>query len=226
MHIKVVVAVNAGDLFNDVRLDGDVLGRAPARHTHGEVVAVIFRFKAQRTQGMKDRFVRDLNAGVPIHIRLVEVQHHFRIAAGVFIRQGRDDARVLIGICKQLHEPRDGGNGHFGVKAFFIAHGRICAVRQTYRRFAHGDRVERGGFQRKRRGVLHDLAVKPAHDARDRHRRVAVADHQRVFIDRALHAVERLERERLKKALDAQLFDLARVERMHRLPHFEHQVVR
>ena len=98
-------------------------------------------------------------------------------------------------------------------------------MRQTNGRFADRGSVKGGGFERQGGGVLHDLGVETAHDAGDRHRRVVVADHQGVFVHMALYAVEGLEFKRRIKALDADLFDLARIERVHGLTHFEHEVV-
>ena len=98
-------------------------------------------------------------------------------------------------------------------------------MRQTDGGFADGNRVKGGGFKRQGGGVFDDFGVETAHNPGDCHRRVAVANHQGVFVDMAFHAVERLELKRFLEALNPQFFHFARVERVHRLPHFEHQVV-
>ena len=64
-----------------------------------------------------------------------------------------------------------------------------------------------------------------AHDTGNGHRLVAVADHEGVFVDAALYAVQGLEYEGRFKLLDADLFHLTGVEGMHGLTHFQHQIV-
>ena len=145
---------------------------------------------------------------------------------GVLVGQAGGDAHFRVVLLEELDEAGNGDGRHFRVKALFVAGGGIGAVGEADAALADGRRVERGGFQRQARRVIDNFAVQTAHDACDGNRLVAVADHQRVRVDGALHLVQRLEREALREAADADLLHLAAVEGVHRLPHFQHQIVR
>ena len=225
VHGEVVIAVDTRDFFDDVRFNRDVFGGAPARHGHREVIAVSFDGKTQRFERVDNRVPVNFDTGIAVDISLIKIERHGVVMIGVFVGQRRNHAGVFVSIGQQFDKARNSRNGHFRVKAFFIAHGRVGSVRQTHGGFADGNRVKGGGFQRQGGGVFDDFRVKTAHNPGDCHRRVAVANHQSVFVNMAFHAVERLERKRFWEALNPQFFHFARVERMHRLPHFEHQVV-
>jgi hypothetical protein len=116
--------------------------------------------------------------------------------------------------------------GQLGVEGLFVAHGGVGAQAEARGGLAHADSVEVRGLEQQAVGVVLDLGVEAAHDAGDGDRLALGADHQRVFVDVALHAVQRLELERLVEALDLDRVDLRAVERVHRLAELEHQVVR
>ena len=67
--------------------------------------------------------------------------------------------------------------------------------------------------------------MKNINNAGNGNRVVVVADHQGVFVDIALHAVQGLEHKGCGEFLDADLLYLAGVECVHGLTHFQHQVV-
>ena len=226
MHVEVIITVNTGDLLNNIRLHGDVLRRTPGGYGHAEAVAVEGDGKAEAFQRFHDRAVVDRNTGIFIDKRFVKVDRALRITVGIFIGQRRNNDRTAVVGLQQLQETRDRLVAQFRVKALFITHGSVGTVTEAHGGFTDGRRVKGSGLQRQRRGILHDLAVKAAHNTGDRHRRFVVTDHQRIFVDRSVHAVERLEGERLVKAPDADLADLTGVKGVHRLTHFEHEIVR
>ena len=144
---------------------------------------------------------------------------------GVGVGQSGNDLHIGVVLLQEIEETGDRGNRHFGIERLLIAHGSVGAVCKTDGRLADGRRVKGRGLECQGGGVRDDLGIQTAHDARDRNGGVVVADHEGVFVDSALHAVEGLEHKRLGKALDADLADLAGVEGVHRLTHFEHEVV-
>ena len=225
VHGEVVIAVNTRDFFDDIRFNRNVFGGAPARHGHREVVAVSFDGKTERFERVDNRVPVNFDTGIAVDISLIKIERYGAVMIGVFVGKRRNHAGIFVGIGQQFDKPRNSRNGHFRVEAFFIAHRRVGSVRQTHGGFADGNRVEGGGFQRQGGGVFDDFRVKTAHNPGDCHRRVAVANHQSIFVDMAFHTVERLELKRFLEALNPQFFHLARVKCVHRLPHFEHQIV-
>ena len=225
VHVKVVVAVDTGDLLDDVGLDGHVLGGAPGGHGHVVAPGVGVHKEAEGAQRTHDILVADGDAGVAVHKAPVEIERDLRIAAGVFVRQGGDDLHAAVDALQQPEEAGDGGHGHLGVEALFVARGGVGAVAEAYRGLADGGRVEVGGLQRQAGGVGDDLAVQTAHDARDGHGLVPVADHQGLGVDVPLRAVEGLEGEGRVEAADADALHLAAVKGVHGLADLQHQVV-
>ena len=143
----------------------------------------------------------------------------------VFIGQGGYDLHALVELLDQVYKARDRRGGQLGIERLLIAHGSVGTVAESHGGFADGSRVKGSGFEGEGVGILDDLTVQTAHDARDRDRGIVVADHQCFGVDMALHAVEGGEVKILLKALDTDLADLARVERVHRLTHLEHEVI-
>ena len=98
VHDKVVVAVDSGDLLNDVSLHGDVLGRSVGGHPNREPILRGFHAKAQSLQRFSDRLRRDVYSGIPIHKGLVKVQHHRLVVEGIFIGQRRSHLHPAVNI--------------------------------------------------------------------------------------------------------------------------------
>ena len=74
-------------------------------------------------------------------------------------------------------------------------------------------------------GILDDLRVKTAHDARDGDGNISVADHQGIGVDMTLYTVKGGKLKFLIKTLDADILDLSGIESVHRLAHLEHEIV-
>ena len=81
--------------------------------------------------------------------------------------------------------------GEVGADALLEAQGGLAAQLQLRRGAADGAGVEVGDLEEDRLRRLRDLAVAAAHDARDRNRTLAVADHEHVGVEVALDAVQR-----------------------------------
>ena len=144
---------------------------------------------------------------------------------GVLVGQRGNDLNAAVVLLQKIEETRDRRDGHFGVKALFVAHGSVGTMRQTDGGFADGSCVKGRGLQRQGGGILDDLGIETAHDTGDRHRGVVVADHEGVLVDLSVNAVKGFEHKGLIEALDTDLADLARIEGVHGLSHFEHEVV-
>ena len=96
MNGKVVIAVNARDLFDDVRLHGDVLGRTPRGNHHVKHAVFFPDGKAEALERLDDGAVVDLNAGVAVNKGLVKVQLHGVIAERSFIGECRHDLHLVV----------------------------------------------------------------------------------------------------------------------------------
>ena len=165
--------------------------------------------EAEAVKGFENGVVADLNARVAVNKRLVKAELYRVVTESVLVGECGNHLNSAVVLLEQIQKTGDGCVAHLGVKALFIAHGRVGAVCQTNGGFTNGSRVEGCGFEGEGSGVLNDLGVKTAHDTCDRDGSIVVADHQCVFVYIALHAVQSLEGEGLVKALDADLADLA-----------------
>ena len=100
--LEIVVAVDAGDLLDDVRLDGHVLGGPPRGDLHLELLAVKLRAEAQGPQGGQNLVVRDVDASVPVHIGLGKAQGHLRVLLAIHVGEPGDDLGVRVDVQQQL----------------------------------------------------------------------------------------------------------------------------
>ena len=100
--LEVVVAVDAGDLLDDVRLDGHVLGGPPGGDLHLELLAVKLGAEAQGPQGGQNLVVRDVDAGVPVHIGLGKAQGDLGVLLPVHVGEPGDDLGIRVDVQQQL----------------------------------------------------------------------------------------------------------------------------
>jgi len=98
------------------------------------------------------------------------------------------------------------------------------AQSQPHRSLADGRRLERGGFQDHRLGIGADLAIRPAHDAGQRNRALAIGNHAIVRLQRARLTVQRRQCLALNRAAhpDEPAAHVPRIEGMKRIARFEH----
>ena len=224
-NLEVIVAVNTGDLLDDVGLDGDILRCTPGRHVRGEDFVFKRRCEAERGKRIQNLFVGNIDARITVYKFLIERDVDFVVVADIDVRHGGDDLHTRVDLGEQLHEVLDGDVGHFRVKGFLITHGSIRAQTDARGGLAHAYSVKVCGFEQQTVRVIFNLGVETAHDARDGDRFFLGADHQRVFVDAALCAVQRFKLERSGEALHLNGIDLCAVERVHRLAELEHEVV-
>ena len=146
------------------------------------------------------------------------------------IVQDVDDAVHHLASPQQLHQltgPVDGGQRVHGVQALLELGGRLGAHTQGQRAPADAGAVEAGGLEHHVVGVVHDLGVQPAHDARQTYRPALVGNDQMVGVQRVLPAVQGGELFALSGTADDDLpaVDIAVVEGVHGLAVLQHDVV-
>ena len=225
VNVEVVVAVDTGDFFDDVRFHGYVLGCSPAGNIHGEHIIFQLHAKAQSQQSVYDGVVGDFDTCVTVYKCLVKSKADVIIFECIFVGKCGNHFCAVVDILQQFYKSCDRCHGHFGIQALFVTLGSVSSVAQTNGGLTDGSCIESCGFQSQGSGIFHDLGIQTAHDTCDGNRSVVVADHQSVFVDVTLYAVQSLEGEGLFKTLDADLFYLTGVKCMHGLTHFQHQVV-
>ena len=119
---KIIVAVNTGDLLDDVGVHGNVLRRSPRGNENVEFVAVEGYLKAEACEGLDDGVVVDLNAGVAVDEALVKAEVNLRILKRGLVGQRRNDLNAAVVLHQQIEETGDCRNGQLGVKTLFVAH--------------------------------------------------------------------------------------------------------
>ena len=169
--------------------------------------------------------IRDLDAGITIYEGLIEGEGDGGVLICLLVGERGDDLCTRVSILHYLDKTSDCGGSHFGVKALLVTLGSICSVCETNCGLTNRNCIEGSALEGELSGILNDLGIKTAHNACDTNGNVAVADHEHILVDVAVNAVEGLEGELVVISLDAELFNLARVECVHGLTHLEHDVV-
>ena len=219
-----VVAVDAGDLFDQVFFDGDV--EAARRRHDRPAFGRGGHLHAQRAQDALDlgvghgdaQHARQARAaqGHGLRLRQVFGQRGFGDGAGAaahHLQHQRGGALERVARQLRIHAALEAVRG-VGVQA------------DAARAADDGRRREVRAFKEHAGGGVGDARIPAAHHARQRHRALAVGDHQEAVVERGLAFVEQLEGFAGAAAAYA---DRARqrvgVKGVHRLAQFEHHVV-
>ena len=122
VNIKVIVAVNPRNLLDDIRLEGNVLCRSPARNVNGEVVAVKFDIEAESRKRFNDSLVVNLNTCVAVNKPLVEAESNLVKLLRILIGKGRSYLYATVKVAEELYKTCNCRDRHFGIKTLFISH--------------------------------------------------------------------------------------------------------
>ena len=125
---KVIVAVDTCDLLNDVGVDGHILCGAPRGYGHVKGVSVQRYGEAEAVKGFENGVVADLNACVAVNKRLVKAELYRVVTESVLVGESGNHLYAAVVLLEQIQKTGDGCVAHLGVKALFIAHGRVGAV--------------------------------------------------------------------------------------------------
>ena len=209
----VLEAVHACDLLDDVDLAGDI-ERSPARGPHVQLVAASLHLEAKAPEDRRRLPCFDVDAGHREHA--TRPQHDplgvRNLAANV------DRLRGLHGTGELDQHPRRraiGDRRELGIDALLEAVRRLRADAEPARRAQDRSAVEGRGLEHDLGGLVRDLGVGPAHDPGEPGRTLAMRDHERLAVERALLAVE-----------GGQLLAVARPARNQRPPGKAREVVR
>ena len=224
-YLEVVVAVNSGDLLDDVGLDGNVLGSTPGRNDNGEIVTLAGNLEAKAGEGLYDLLVGDLDTRVTIYVLFIEVKSDGGVLSYVRIGECGDNSRAAVKLHKECKKALGRSAAKLGVKHLLISHRSIGTKAKTSGGLTNGNTVEGCRLKKKRVGVILDLGCVAAHNTCDSNGGVARGDHKHLVVNIALDTVEGSELKTLCEGLHLDLINLAVVECVHRLTDLHHYVV-
>jgi hypothetical protein len=225
VDIEVIVAVDTGDLLDDICLHSNILGGSPGRNGYGEGGAFERDTKAESRESGENMLIGDLDTCIAVYEGTVKGEGDFGVLISLLVGEGGNDLCLGISILHDLDKTSDCGGSHFGVKALLVTLRSIGSVSKTNCCLTNRNCVKGSALEGELGGVINDLGIKSAHNTRDANGDIAVADHKHILVDVTLNAVKGLEGELMVISLDAELFNLARIECVHGLSHLEHNVV-
>ena len=185
---QALVAVDADQLLHEV-VGARHVG-APERRRHRAGVRAFLQREAERGEDAARLRAVDGHAQHLLDARIRERD----AGGGRGVGENVGDARRRTPArdpFEQVQGARLGLGREFGTEALLEAQGRLAAQLQARGGAADGARVEIGHLEQDGGGRGRDLAVAAAHDAGQTHGPAAVADHERLRVEFALHAVER-----------------------------------
>ena len=219
------VAVHTDDLFRQIGIPVHVV--PPAGDFHAQDVPRNFGFEEEPRQNGKDFLFRNVDAEERVYFG--DARRHLTRrqigGAHVFAKIGHDAAADLF---DEVQRARHAPSRRVGVHALFEAEGGIGALSQRPRGLSHVVAREFGGFEKDVFRSLLDFAVQAAHDPREGHGLLSVADDEVFVRQRKFLFVEGDDLPPFAGAAndDLPVLDIVRVEGVHGLPHFEQHEIR
>ena len=120
--LKVIVAVDTRNFLDQVSLDRDVLGGAPARNGDGEAVAAANDAEAERREGCFDFVERDIDARVTVNVRLVDREGDRVLMGRINVGERRGDLDTAVDLHQESEEALRGKLRHFGIECLLVTH--------------------------------------------------------------------------------------------------------
>ena len=95
---KVVIAVDSCDFLNDICLDCDILCGSPGGYADGENAVFFINSEAEKSEGVANLLIADVDAGIAIDIRPVEREGDGRIFFDIFVSQLRINNSAAVNV--------------------------------------------------------------------------------------------------------------------------------